>query len=119
MQRHTLANNPTIFGKLLRKELPTKTVYEDDQVLAFHDIAPKAPIHIVIIPKQHMVSLQDATESDAALLGHMLVVANQIAAKLGVQQSGYRLISNAGEDAGQEVPHLHFQLLAGAPLPSF
>ena len=110
--RHTPATNPTVFGKILRHEIPAKLVYEDDLCVAFPDIAPKAPIHIIIIPKQHLVSLQDATTADTALLGHLLVVANLIAAKLGVQQSGYRLITNAGTAAGQEVPHLHFHLLA-------
>lgn len=120
MQRHTLASNPTIFGKILRGEIPANVVYEDEHILAFNDIAPKAPTHVIIIPKQHLTGLQAATESDAQLLGHLLVAANQIAAKLGVQQSGYRLITNAGSGAGQEVPHLHFHLLAGAPnLPGF
>jgi histidine triad (HIT) family protein len=111
--RYDLDTNPTIFGKILRGEIPNKTVYEDDRVLAFHDIAPKAEVHVVIIPKQHIESLQDAQEADAALLGHMLVAVNKVAEKLGVREDGYRLITNAGKGAGQEVPHLHFHLLAG------
>lgn len=116
--RHTPDSNPTIFGKILRKEIPAKVVYEDDLVLAFHDIAPKAPIHVVIIPKTHLTGVQDAQAGDEALLGHLLVAANTIARQLSVNESGYRLITNAGKGAGQEVPHLHFHLLAGtSPLP--
>lgn len=117
--RHTLESNPTIFGKILRGEIPSTKVYEDDLVYAFHDIAPKAEIHVLVIPKQHLVGNQDAQSGDEALLGHLLVTANKIAAQLGVQQSGYRLITNAGEGAGQVVPHLHFHLLAGKSLPGF
>lgn len=118
--RHTLSDNPTIFGKILRGEIPCNKVYEDETVLAFHDIAPKAPVHVLIIPKQHLTGLQDAGPADAALLGQLLVTINKIAAQLGVQETGYRLITNAGTGAGQEVPHLHFHLLAGKPaLPGF
>ncbi len=118
--RHTLDTNPTIFGKILRKEIPAKIVYEDDLILAFHDIAPKAPIHVVIIPKQHLEGMQDAQTGDEALLGHLMVAANTIAAQLGLQDKGYRLITNAGKGAGQEVPHLHLHLLGGTyPLPGF
>jgi histidine triad (HIT) family protein len=118
--RYTPEENPTIFGKILRKEIPSKFLYEDDFVVAFNDIAPKADTHVLIIPKQHIESLQDVSEADTALMGHMLVAANKIADQLGVRNSGYRLITNAGEGAGQEVPHLHFHLLAGSPkLPGF
>jgi histidine triad (HIT) family protein len=118
--RHSFDQNPTIFGKILRGEIPCNKVYEDDLVLAFHDIAPKAPIHVIIIPKQHLAGNQDAQAGDEALLGHLLVTANTIAQQLGVKESGYRLITNAGSGAGQEVPHLHFHLLAGkSPLPGF
>ena len=120
MQRYTFEENPTIFGKILRGEIPATVVYEDEHVLAFNDIAPKAATHIVIVPKQHMVGLQDATNADATLLGHLMVAANIIAEKVGVKQQGYRIITNAGQGAGQEVPHLHLHLLAGSPhLPGF
>ena len=123
--RHSFADNPTIFGKILRQEIPCNKVYEDAETLAFYDIAPKAPIHVLIIPKQHMVGLQDATDADAALLGRLMVVVSNIAEQLGVKQSGFRLITNAGQGAGQEVPHLHLHLLANkpnqpaTPLPGF
>jgi histidine triad (HIT) family protein len=120
--RYTHISNPTVFGKILRGELPCRKVYEDDAVLAFHDIHPKAPMHVIIIPKTHLASLQEATVADAPLLGHLLTAATTIATQLGVQQSGFRLIINAGEGAGQEVPHLHIHLLAnpaGGSLPGF
>lgn len=118
--RHTPESNPTIFGKILREEIPCKKVYEDDLVLAFHDIAPRAPVHVIIIPKQHLTGNQDARVGDEALLGHLMVTANTIATLLGVNESGYRLITNAGKGAGQEVPHFHLHLLAGTyPLPGF
>lgn len=119
MTRHPFATNPTIFGKILRGEIPSKKVYEDDLTYAFEDIAPKAETHILIIPKQHLIGNQDAQTDDAALLGHLMVTANKIAIQLGVQQTGYRLITNAGEGAGQQVPHFHLHLLAGPSLPGF
>lgn len=114
--RHTPENNPTIFGKILRKEIPAKIVYEDDHVLAFHDIHPQAPVHVVIIPKQHLVGLHDARADDATALGHLMATIPAIAQAAGVLESGFRLITNAGPDAGQEVPHLHFHLLGGKKL---
>lgn len=117
--RYSPSDNPTIFGKILRGEIPSQKVYEDALAYAFHDIAPKAEVHVLIIPKQHLEGNQDAQAGDEALLGHLLVVANKIAAQLGVQTSGYRIITNAGKGAGQEVPHLHLHLLAGKSLPGF
>lgn len=114
--RHTFENNPTIFGKILRGEIPNSTVYEDDYMLAFHDIAPRAKVHVVVIPKVHLTCLRQAEEADKELLGHMMVTIPKIAAKVGLAESGYRVISNAGPDSGQEVPHLHFQILGGEPL---
>lgn len=122
--RYTVEENPTIFGKILRGEIPATLVYEDEHFVAFNDIHPKAATHVLIIPRQHIASLQEVTEADAALLGKLLVTANTIAEKLEVKEQGYRLITNAGSGAGQEVPHLHFHLLAGSPatgtkLPGF
>lgn len=117
--RYSLPENPTIFGKILREEIPCKKIYENDHVLAFHDIAPKAAIHIVIIPKQHVVGLNDTSSADTTLLGHLFASVNEVARAAGIAESGYRIISNAGPDSGQEVPHLHIHLLGGEPLPGF
>lgn len=114
--RHTTANNPTIFGKILRKEIPANVVYEDDHVLAFHDIHPQAPVHVVIIPKQHLTSLQDATNTDITILGHLLAACPKVAQATGTLETGFRIISNAGANAGQEVPHLHIHLVGGKTL---
>lgn len=116
MTRHSLESNPTIFGKILRKEIPAKVVYEDAHTLAFHDIHPQAPVHVVIIPKTHLASVAEATIGDVPLLGHLLFTAAEVAHKLGVNESGFRLVTNAGPDSGQEVPHLHVHLLAGKKL---
>jgi histidine triad (HIT) family protein len=116
MERYTIESNPTIFGKIVRREIPAEVVYEDDQIMAFKDIAPQAPVHVVVIPKAHMACLRCAEAGDAALLGHMMTKIPQIAHDLGLATGGYRVISNAGPDAGQEVPHLHFHILGGQAL---
>jgi len=105
-----LAEN--IFLKIIRKQIPAKIAYEDDLVLAFHDIGPKAPTHVPIIPKKEIRTHDDITEADAALLGHMHVVAVKLAKQLGLD-AGYRLVINCKEQAGQTVPHLHMHLLGG------
>jgi histidine triad (HIT) family protein len=106
----------TIFSKIIRKEIPAKIVYEDDLSLAFHDINPKAPIHVLIIPKKPIASLEEVTADDQALMGHLHLVLQKVAALLGIAESGYRLVVNCGHDGGQEVPHLHFHLLGGRSL---
>ncbi|MCM2372570.1 histidine triad nucleotide-binding protein [Aporhodopirellula aestuarii] len=103
---------PSIFSKIISREIPADIVYEDDVCLAFRDIAPKAPVHILVIPKHEIVSLADLSESDEALMGRCVVAASKIAASEGLS-GGYRLIVNCGEDGGQEVPHLHFHLMGG------
>lgn len=117
--RHSLADNPTIFGMILRKEIPADIVYEDENVLAFKDIEPQAKIHVLIIPKQHVTCARCLTNDDAQLLSKLFAAANEVAEKLGVLESGYRLITNAGHDGNQSVPHLHIHLLAGEPLGGF
>ena len=116
MTRHTRDANPTIFGKIIRGEVPAKVVHEDEHTLAFHDIHPQAPVHVVIIPKQHLANVGDAKPGDGELLGRLLLAAAEVARKLDVVDSGFRLITNSGPDSGQEVPHLHFHLLAGKKL---
>jgi len=108
-----LAEN--IFLKVIQKQVPAKIAYEDDLVLAFHDIGPKAPTHVLIIPKKEIRTHDDITEADAALLGHMHVVAVKLAKQLGLD-AGYRLVINCKEQAGQTVPHLHIHLLGGREL---
>jgi len=106
----------TIFERICAKEIPAAIVYEDEQIVAFRDIKPVAPTHVLIIPRKPIATLEDATPADHAMLGHLLLKAPQIAAQLGLTAGGYRLVLNNGRDAGQEVPHLHFHLLAGRKL---
>ena len=102
----------TIFGKVISREIPAQIVYEDEQCLAFRDINPQAPTHVLIIPRKEIPRLIDATEEDSALLGHMMIAAGRIARELGVGEA-FRLVVNNGADAGQSVFHLHMHLLAG------
>ena len=108
--------NDCLFCKIARKDIPAALVYEDDHLLAFKDIFPQAPVHLLIIPKAHCESLGDMTPEIAAATARIPQVAAQLAAEQGVQASGWRLISNNGPDAGQSVFHLHFHLLGGKPL---
>ena len=102
-----------IFCKIVKGEIPSEKVYEDDEILAFKDINPAAPIHILVIPKKHIDSLAQVEKQDEPLLGKMHGVINKVAKEQGVLEKGYRLIVNCGKDSGQEVMHLHFHLLAG------
>lgn len=104
----------TIFGKIIRKEIPASIVYEDDRALAFRDIQPQAPVHVLVVPKTPIARLADATVADTALLGHLLFVAGEVARKEGVEQA-FRVVVNSGADAGQSVFHLHLHVLAGRP----
>lgn len=104
----------TIFSKIINKEIPANIVYEDDTILAFRDIAPQAPTHIVIIPKVlDIPTLNSLETSHSQLLGHIVIVASQIAKSEGIAESGYRLVCNCNNDGGQSVYHLHFHLLGG------
>jgi histidine triad (HIT) family protein len=105
----------TIFKRIIDREIPADIVYEDDRSLAFRDIKPEAPTHVLIIPKQEIPSLAAATEADAALLGHLLVVARRLADQLALG-GGFRVVINAGPDAGQSVDHVHLHLLGGRRL---
>jgi histidine triad (HIT) family protein len=106
----------TLFERIIAREIPAAIVYEDDHIVAFKDIKPMAPTHVLIIPRKPIPTLEDATPEDHAVLGHLLLKAPVIAAQLGLTSSGYRLVLNNGRDAGQEVPHLHVHLLGGRPL---
>ncbi len=105
-----------IFCRIIRGELSTEFVYQDDRVVAFRDIAPKAPVHILIVPRRHIPSLAHVTSDDEGVLGHMMVVARQVAEQEGVLESGFRTIINTGPDGGQEIYHIHMHLLGGRPL---
>jgi histidine triad (HIT) family protein len=104
--------NDTLFGKIIRKEIPATIVYEDDLCLAFRDINPQAPVHILIIPKQAIAKLADAESQDHALMGHLLLTAKRVADQEGLA-NGYRVVINCGPDGGQTVYHLHLHLLGG------
>jgi histidine triad (HIT) family protein len=103
---------PTIFKRIIDRQIPAKIVYEDDLCLAFEDIHPAAPNHLILIPKKEIPSVNDVGEGDVPIVGHLLLAAKKIARQLGLG-NGYRLVANCGRDAGQEVMHLHFHLLAG------
>jgi histidine triad (HIT) family protein len=108
-----------LFCKMVNKEIPTNIAYEDADIMAFHDIAPKAPVHILIIPKKHLSDISDMTEEDILLIGKIHYVAKQLAQQFAIDQSGYRLVTNCKADSGQEVFHLHFHLLGGERLGCF
>ena len=105
----------TIFGRIIRREIPARIEHEDDRCLAFHDVSPQAPVHVLVIPKQPIPSLAAVTAGDAPLMGHLVLIATQLAAKLGLD-AGYRLVVNCGRDGGQSVDHLHVHLLGGRSL---
>lgn len=106
----------TIFKRIIDREIPADIVYEDDLCLAFRDIMPQAPVHVLLIPKEEIPSMNEITEERAALLGHLFNVIRQIAAAERVDASGYRVVCNCGPDASQTVRHLHFHLLGGREL---
>ena len=105
-----------IFCQIASGTIPGGIVYQDDEIVAFRDINPKAPVHILIIPRKHIASLDQMEESDAALAGRMVAVANKLAEEEGVADKGYRLAVNCGKEGGQLVPHLHMHLLGGRQL---
>ena len=107
---------PTLFTRIINHEIPANIVHQDARAIVFHDIAPQAPVHVLIVPVKPLPSINEAGAEDTELLGYLLTLAKQMAAQLQVAESGYRLIINNGRDANQEVPHLHIHLLAGRGL---
>ena len=105
-----------VFCRIVAGEIPSDTLYQDDEVMAFRDINPLAPIHVLIIPKRHITSLAALNDDEIPIIGHMAKVANQLARQEGVAEKGYRLVVSSGEDGGQVVPHLHMHLLGGRRL---
>ena len=106
----------TIFTKIINREIPADIIYEDDQILAFKDIAPAAPVHFLVIPKKHIRTINDIEEGDREVVGHLYWVAGKLARDMGFAEDGYRVVMNCGENAGQTVFHIHLHLLAGKPL---
>jgi len=106
----------TIFQKIIDREIPAKLAHEDEHCIALHDINPQAPVHVLVIPKRHIARVAEATADDQATLGHLLLSAAAVARKLGLEQSGFRIVINNGRDGGETVPHLHVHVLGGRPL---
>lgn len=105
-----------VFCKIIKGDIPSEKVYEDEEVLAFKDIEPVAPIHVLVIPKKHIANLLEVTQEDSHLIAHIYQVINKIAKDLNIEKDGFRVIVNCGKDAGQEVMHIHFHVLAGRKL---
>ena len=105
-----------IFCKIIKREIPSDIVYEDDEVIAFKDIRPVTPVHILVIPKKHISSLVELTEEDEAVIGKIYTVINKVAKDAGILENGFRVIVNCGDDGGQEVKHIHFHVLGGKKL---
>ncbi len=110
------SDHMTLFEKIIQREIPAEIVFEDEQILAFRDINPGAPVHILVVPKKVIPRIADATSEDQKLLGHLFLQAPKIAAKAGLGKTGYRLVINNGPDAGESVPHLHLHILGGRKL---
>ena len=106
----------TLFQKIIDREIPANIAHEDEHCLAIHDINPQAPVHVLVIPKRPIARLNEAQPADQALLGHLLLTAAEVARKLGLAESGYRVVINHGRDGGETVPHLHVNLLGKRPL---
>lgn len=102
-----------IFCKIIKKEIPAKIIYEDDNVIAFEDINPQAPVHLLIVPRKHIPTLLDLTPEDNQLIGHILLTANNLAKNKGISVSGFRTVFNCNKDAGQAVYHIHLHILGG------
>ncbi len=103
----------TIFEKIIARQIPAQIVHETDEFISFHDVNPQAPVHVLIVPKRVIPRLAESAATDAELLGRMLVASREIAQKLGIVESGYRLVINSGRDGGETVPHLHMHMLGG------
>lgn len=105
-----------IFCKIVKKQIPCEMLYEDDKVIVFKDISPQAPVHAIIIPKEHIDDLNCLNKESSSIIGHIFIVAKEMAESLGIAESGYRIVSNCGEQGGQTVQHVHFHLLGGRML---
>nr|WP_310889491.1 histidine triad nucleotide-binding protein [Clostridium estertheticum] len=102
-----------LFCKIIKKQIPSEMLYEDDKVIVIKDISPQAPVHVIIIPKQHIDNLNCLTKDQSEIIGHIFMVVTKVVQTLGIAKSGYRIVSNCGEQGGQTVQHIHFHLLGG------
>lgn len=108
-----MSDSNCLFCRIVSGQIPATKIYEDEHSLAFRDINPQAPVHVLLIPKHHVVSLKEAGSDDHGVLGHLLIVAGKIAAQEGIAESGFRVVANSGSDAGQSVFHLHLHVMGG------
>jgi histidine triad (HIT) family protein len=108
-----MKNDRTIFQKIVDREIPANIVYENDDCLAFHDVDPKAPVHVLVIPKKPIANVGALSDGDLQLAGRLVLAVRDVARRLGVEESGYRIVANCGRDGGQSVDHLHFHVLGG------
>lgn len=107
-----------IFCKIVKKEIPSDILYEDDEIMAFKDVNPMTPVHVLVIPKKHIPNLLEVTKEDERVIGKIHSVINKLAIESGIDKTGFRVVTNCGEDSGQEVKHLHFHILGGRKLGS-
>lgn len=105
-----------VFCKIVKGEIPSSKVYEDDKIISFKDLSPEAPVHVLIIPKKHISSLNEVDSEAADIIAHIFKTVPKLVKELGIDEGGYRIVSNCGEDGGQSVPHVHFHLLGGRSL---
>lgn len=105
-----------LFCKIINKQIPSTIVYEDEDIIAFKDIEPLAPVHVLIVPKKHISSVMELTEDDKMLIGKIYIIAQKLADELGISKDGFRVVTNCGDNAGQTVKHIHFHLLGGKKL---
>lgn len=105
-----------IFCKIINKQIPSEIIYEDSEIIAFKDIQPVAPVHVLVVPKKHIASVMELKEEDKALIGKIYLTIQKLAVELGVEKDGFRVVTNCGENAGQTVKHIHFHILGGKKL---
>ena len=105
-----------VFCLVVEGTAPARILFADDEVIAFHDITPRAPVHVLVIPRRHVVSLAHADDGDRGILGHLFLAAAEVARRTGIATTGYRVVTNIGAGAGQSVPHLHLHVLGGRPM---